>query len=106
MKGGVEAEVERNITSSTASLPHLRVAREKLSEMVHTEASSFILEGNTQLVTLLCLDTVLQEQQTTGSCGLGGLLGKNWWAGHRLSSAWHKAPWLGQEEMSREVKKV
>lgn len=45
------------------------------------EASSLILQGSTELVTLVCVDTVLQEQQTTGSRGLGVLLGKNWWAG-------------------------
>lgn len=48
------------------------------------EASSLILQGSTELVTLVCMDTVPQEQQTTGSRGLGLLLGKNWWAVHSL----------------------
>ena len=55
------------------------------------EASRLKLQGSTELVTLVCMDTVPQEQQTTGSRGLGVLLGKNWWAVHSLRGAWHKA---------------
>lgn len=73
---------------------------------MHMEASSLILQGSTELVTLVCMDTMPQEQQTTGSRGLGVLLGKNWWADHSLRGAWHKAHWRGQGETSWELKKV
>lgn len=80
--------------------PHLRVA----SETMHMEASSLILQGSTELVTLVCMDTVPQEQQTTGTRGLGVLLGKNWWVSHSLRGA--RPSGMTRRETSREVKKV
>lgn len=83
VKGGVEAKMERTPPVLQHVFPHLRVA----SETMHMEASSLILQGSTELVTLVCMDTVPQEQQTTGTRGLGVLLGKNWWVSHSLRGA-------------------
>lgn len=83
VKGGVEAKMERTSPVLQHVFPHLRVA----SETMRMEASSLILQGSTELVTLVCMDTVPQEQQTTGTRGLGVLLGKNWWVSHSLRSA-------------------
>lgn len=65
VKEGVEAKMERISPVLQHVFPHLRVA----SETMRMEASSLILQGSTELVTLVCMDTVLQEQQTTGPEG-------------------------------------
>lgn len=60
-KGVVDAKMERTSPVLQHFFPCLIVASEKLSETMHMEASSLILQGSTELVTLMCMDTMPQE---------------------------------------------